>query len=65
MTPDEVAQLKDNDEVRASLDQRIVRGRINTMPNFIRVDWLDNFRSYDILRRTSPLWKTIEREPRG
>lgn len=69
MTPDQVAALKEGDTVRM-VDPlhplRGPRGKVNqTLTDWVRVDWVMPFKNtYDILRRTSPLWATIELEPK-
>lgn len=70
MTPDQVAQLQEGDKVtytHHSRPRHAVRGKVNQlMDNFIRVDWVVPFKNtYDILRRTSPLWAMIEPEPKA
>lgn len=66
MTHDGVALLQEGDTVRMPRYQMSgIRGRVTQVTeNFIRVDWVDSRRSYDILRRTSPLWHVIEQEPK-
>jgi hypothetical protein len=69
MTHDEVATLREGDVVTApraysrETTALRVRGRVCQLTeNFIRVDWVDSRHSYDILRRTSPLWSVVEKE---
>lgn len=67
MTYDEIAQLREGDLVNTPRDgnpARVrVRGRVTQLTeHFVRVDWVDARKSYDILRRTSPLWSVVEKE---
>lgn len=70
MTPDQVAELKEGDTVHMLGENTKTsvragrRGKVmQSTDNFIRVDWVSPFKStYDILRRTSPLWAVIEPE---
>lgn len=68
MTPDQVAQLQEGDEVtmKPPNDYRIRRGKVTqALTDWVRVDWVVPFKNtYDILRRTSPLWAVIEPEPK-
>jgi hypothetical protein len=62
MTHDDVALLCEEAPVKMPRYQMSgIRGRVTQVTdNFIRIDWADSRHSYDILRRTSPLWSVIE-----
>lgn len=64
MTHEDVAWLGVGSVVRMPRYQASgIRGTVTQVTdNFVRVDWKDSAGSYDVLRRTSPLWSAIERQ---
>jgi hypothetical protein len=65
MTHEQVATLTEGAQVWVPRYQASgIRGNVGmATANFIRIDWIDSNRSYDVLRRTSPLWFVVERLP--
>ena len=64
MRHEDVKRLAESDPVISmpSYQASGIRGAVTQVTeNFVRIDWRDSAKSYDILRRTSPLWKHIER----
>lgn len=62
MTYEKVLALAEGDQVCMPRYQASgIRGRVTHHSiNFIRIDWVDSNHSYDVLRRTSPLWSVVE-----
>lgn len=61
MTYDDVATLREGERVHMPRYQASgIKGHVTQVTdNFIRIDWVDSQHSYDVLRRTSPLWSVI------
>lgn len=62
MRHEQVATLTEGDRVWMPRYQASgIRGRVTQVTdNFVRIDWVDSNHSYDVLRRTSPLWSVVE-----
>jgi len=65
MTHEQTYGLSEGDKVWMPRYQASgIVGRVASVTaNFVRIDWIDSNQSYDVLRRTSPLWSVLEPRP--